>query len=108
QLAAFLSLIPCVLLWLFRGPGAPVEGEIKPKTTTRLTSRDSWKALLEPELAIVVITAVFLNLLHQMGGVFISLYGLGSGMTLTQIGVIRSAFACLNSVTVPISVLVVR
>src|SRR6266571_5113939 len=69
QLAAVLSLIPCVLLWLFRGPGAPVEGEIKPKTATRLTSIDSRKALLEPELAIVVITAVFLNLLHQMGGV---------------------------------------
>ena len=103
QLAAFLSLIPCVLLWLFRGPGAPVEGEIKPKTATRLTSRDSWKALLEPELAIVVITAVFLNLLHQMGGVFISLYGLGVGMSLTQIGVIRAAFAGCNAVTRPIS-----
>ncbi len=103
QLAAFLSLIPCVLLWLFRGPGAPVEGEIKPKTATRLTSRDSWKALLEPELAIVVITAVFLNLLHQMGGVFISLYGLGIGMSLTQIGVIRAAFAGCNAVTRPIS-----
>jgi len=103
QLAAVLSLIPCVLLWLFRGPGAPVEGEIKPKTATRLTSRDSWKALLEPELAIVVITAVFLNLLHQMGGVFISLYGLGVGMSLTQIGVIRAAFAGCNAVTRPIS-----
>jgi len=103
QLAAVLSLIPCVLLWLFRGPGAPVEGEIKPKTATRLTSRDSWKALLEPELAIVVITAVFLNLLHQMGGVFISLYGLGIGMSLTQIGVIRAAFAGCNAVTRPIS-----
>jgi len=44
------------------------------------------RALPEPELAAVVIVALFLNLLHQMGGVSISLYGLGVGMSLTQIG----------------------
>jgi MFS family permease len=58
---------------------------------------------LEPELATVVIVALFLNLLHQMGGVFISLYGLAVGMSLTQIGVIRAAYAGCNAVTRPIS-----
>jgi predicted MFS family arabinose efflux permease len=103
QLAAFLSLIPCVLLWLFRGASAPVESRAKQKTPAKLTSRQSWKALLDPELAVVVITALFLNLLHQMGGVFISLYGLAVGMSLTQIGVIRGAFAGCNAITRPIS-----
>jgi MFS family permease len=46
---------------------------------------------------------MFLNLLHQMGGVFISLYGLAVGMTLTQIGIIRAAYAGCNAVTRPIS-----
>ncbi len=103
QLAAFLSLLPCFLLWLFRGEGASSEAEVKVKKETKLTSRASWKAILEPELAIVVITALFLNLIHQMGGVFISLYGLAVGMNLTQVGTIRAAFAGCNAVTRPIS-----
>jgi MFS transporter, DHA1 family, multidrug resistance protein len=102
QLAAFLSLIPCGLLWLL-GRGAPLaQRKTKEKPAARLT-RDSWKAILEPELATVVITALFLNMLHQMGGVFISLYGLAVGMSLTQIGVIRAAYAGCNAVTRPIS-----
>ena len=51
----------------------------------------------------MVIVAMFLNLLHQMGGVFISLYGLAVGMSLTQIGIIRAAYAGCNAVTRPIS-----
>ena len=51
----------------------------------------------------MVIVALFLNLLHQMSGVFISLYGLAVGMTLTQIGVVRAAYAGCNAVTRPIS-----
>jgi MFS family permease len=54
-------------------------------------------------MAIVLVTALFLNLLHQMSGVFISLYGLAVGMSLTQIGVIRAAYAGCNAVTRPIS-----
>src|SRR3989337_2203890 len=56
-----------------------------------------------PELATVVVVALFLNLLHQMSNVFISLYGLAVGMSLTQIGVIRAAYAGCNAVTRPIS-----
>ena len=103
QLAALLSLIPCVLLWLFRGPGAEEAGKAKEKPKVKLTLQESWKAILEPGLATVVVTALFLNLLHQMGGVFISLYGLAVGMSLTQIGVIRAAYAGCNAITRPIS-----
>lgn len=103
QLAAYLSLIPCLLLWLFRAESRRSGGAVKEKKQTKLTLRESWKALLEPELLIVVITALFLNLIHQMGGVFISLYGLAVGMNLTQIGTIRAAYAGCNAVTRPIS-----
>ena len=65
----------------------------KAKEVGKLTVRESARALLEPELATVVLVALFLNLLHQMGGVFISLYGLAVGMSLTQIGIIRAAYA---------------
>jgi len=103
QLGALLSIVAVALLWFLHGPSsaAPATGKIK--ETGKMTARESFKALLEPELATVVLVALFLNLLHQMGGVFISLYGLGVGMSLTQIGIIRAAYAGCNAVTRPIS-----
>lgn len=103
ELGALLSLIAVALLWFLHGPAAASAGPGKAKESARLTSRDSLKALFQPELATVVLVALFLNLLHQMGGVFISLYALSVGMNLTQIGIIRAAYAGCNAVTRPIS-----
>ena len=103
QLGALLSLVSVGLLWLLHGPSGVGESRIKGRGHNKLTPRESLRALLEPGLATVVIVALFLNLLHQMGGVFISLYGLSVGMSLTQIGVIRAAYAGCNAVTRPIS-----
>ncbi|HEY2920394.1 MAG TPA: MFS transporter [Candidatus Binatia bacterium] len=103
QLGALLSLVSVGLLWFLHRPGGIGESERKGRTESKLASRESLRALLEPELATVVIVALFLNLLHQMGGVFISLYGLAVGMSLTQIGVIRAAYAGCNAITRPIS-----
>ncbi|MGH7794977.1 MAG: MFS transporter [Candidatus Binatia bacterium] len=103
QLGALLSLIAIGLLWLLHGPNGSGESKMKPKEGVKLTTRNSLKALLASELATVVIVALFLNLLHQMSGVFISLYGLAVGMSLTQIGIIRAAYAGCNAVTRPIS-----
>ena len=103
QAAAILSLVPVALLWFLHGPSEHESSKGKQKTAAKLTSKESFKALLQPELATVVVVALFLNLLHQMGGVFISLYALGVGMTLTQVGILRAAFAGCNAVTRPIS-----
>jgi predicted MFS family arabinose efflux permease len=103
QLGALLSLVSVGLLWILQGPSGAGATHAKGKEGAKLTSRASLKALLEPELATVVIVALFLNLVHQMGGVFISLYGLAVGMSLTQIGIIRAAYAGCNAVTRPIS-----
>jgi predicted MFS family arabinose efflux permease len=103
QLAALLSLVSVTLLWFLHRPNKTGNGRVKEKDTAKLTSKESLKALLEPELCAVVMVALFLNLLHQMGGVFISLYGLAVGMSLTQIGIIRAAYAGCNAVTRPIS-----
>lgn len=103
QAAAILSLVPVALLWFLHGPNEYGLGKGKQKTAANLTSKESFKALLEPELVTVIVVALFLNLLHQMGGVFISLYALGVGMTLTQVGILRAAFAGCNAVTRPIS-----
>lgn len=103
QLGALLSFVAVGLLWCLHGPSGDGAAQGKGKEATKLSVRESFKALLEPELATVVLVALFLNLLHQMGGVFISLYGLGVGMSLTQIGIIRGAYAGCNAVTRPIS-----
>jgi MFS transporter, DHA1 family, multidrug resistance protein len=103
QAAALLSAVPLALLWLLRGPQAQKAGKAKEKSRAKITSKESFRAMLEPELATVIIVALFLNLLHQMSGVFISLYGLAVGMNLTQIGVIRAAYAGGNAITRPIS-----
>jgi predicted MFS family arabinose efflux permease len=103
QLGALLSLISVALLWFLHGPGRAPAVPSKTKESAKVSSKDSLKALLRPELATVVLVALFLNLLHQMGGVFISLYALSVGMNLTQIGIIRAAYAGCNAVTRPIS-----
>src|SRR5439155_16139284 len=71
QAAAILSLVPVALLWFLHGPSEHESGKGRQKTAAKLTSKESFKALLQPELATVVVVALFLNLLHQMGGVFI-------------------------------------
>jgi predicted MFS family arabinose efflux permease len=103
QWGALLSLVAVALLWLLHGHSLAASGTARERDKAKLTSKESLKALLEPELCTMVIVAMFLNLLHQMGGVFISLYGLAVGMSLTQIGVIRAAYAGCNAVTRPIS-----
>jgi predicted MFS family arabinose efflux permease len=103
QLGAFVSLIGVGLLWLFNRPMAAAGKTGGLKSGGKLTWAESLKALLEPELATVVIVALFLNVVHQMGSVFISLYGLSVGMTLTQVGIVRAAYAGCNAVTRPIS-----
>jgi predicted MFS family arabinose efflux permease len=103
QLGALLSAVAVGLLWLLHGPSGASESKAQAKIGTQMSARESLEAVLDPQLATVVIVALFLNLLHQMGGVFISLYGLAVGMSLTQIGVIRAAYAGCNAVTRPIS-----
>ena len=103
QLAALLSLVSVALMWFLHAPSSSTESKVKGKAGAKFASKESLRALLEPELATVVLVALFLNLLHQMGGVFISLYGLAVGMNLTQIGIIRAAYAGCNAVTRPIS-----
>jgi len=103
QLGALLSLVSVGLLWSLQGPSGSGESKVRGKGGDKLTSKELFRALLEPELATVVLVALFLNLLHQMGGVFISLYALAVGMNLTQIGIIRAAYAGCNAITRPIS-----
>jgi len=103
QSGALLSLAAVGLLWLLKDAREGGERAATPQASAKMSLQGSLRALLEPELATVVLVALFLNLVHQMGGVFISLYGLAVGMSMTQIGIIRAGYAGVNAVTRPIS-----
>jgi len=103
RVAAFLSLVPVALLWLLRGKGGSRGVKAQGKVASKMTWRGALKAILDPGLATVIAVALFLNLVHQASGVFITLYGLGVGLTLTQVGVLRAAYAGCNAITRPIS-----
>lgn len=107
QLAALLSLLCAGLLFtLGSGPSETRrKGESPP---AGLHWVQSLKAAWEPKLVTVAVVALFLNLLHQMANVFLPLYGLAVGLTLTQVGVIKGFYALCNAITRPISGLVVK
>ncbi len=108
SMAAFLSLL-CLLLIRF-AKGAPSQATIRQEKSPRakMTFVNSFKAILEPGMAGVVIVALFLNVIHQIGNVFLPLYGLAVGLTLTQVGVIRAFYSLCNAVTRPLSGFVVN
>lgn len=107
QLAALLSLLCAGLLFtLGSGPSETRrKGESPPDGVHWV---QSLKAAWEPKLVAVAVVALFLNLLHQMANVFLPLYGLAVGLTLTQVGVIKGFYALCNAITRPISGLVVK
>ena len=66
QLGALLSLVSVALLWFLHGPSRTNDAPTRAKEKAKITVKESFHAVLEPELATVVLVALFLNLLHQM------------------------------------------
>jgi predicted MFS family arabinose efflux permease len=106
--AAVLSLLGIIPVWSIRSSSPERSATEKKAAQSNPGLRNSLKAILEPNMAGVVVVALFLNALHQVGNVFLPLYGLAVGMTLTQVGVIRAFYSLCNAITRPISGLVVN
>jgi predicted MFS family arabinose efflux permease len=95
-------------LFLFLGRPAPAKKEDRPSGSDGThTIFQSLRSLAHPGIAAIVIVALFLNMLHQIGSTFFPLYGLAVGLTLTQVGLIRGSYALCNAVIRPLSGLVV-
>ena len=105
--AALLALFAFVLIALIKVSESQHPKEEKTPAAALGFGR-ALRALVEPEVAGVVVVALFLNMLHQVGNVFLPLYGLSIGLTLTQVGVIRALYSLCNAVTRPLSGLVVQ
>jgi MFS family permease len=105
--AALLALFAFVLIALIKVSESQRPKEEKTPPAALGFGR-ALRVLVEPEVAGVVVVALFLNMLHQVGNVFLPLYGLSIGLTLTQVGVIRALYSLCNAVTRPLSGLVVQ
>jgi predicted MFS family arabinose efflux permease len=108
QTAAFLALLCAAVFVIFRRRLDSLDHQKNRPDPSAFTGlRNSLRAVAEPEMASVVVVALFLNLLHQVGNVFLPLYGLAVGLTLTQIGIIKGLYALCNSIARPLSGFVV-
>ncbi|HEY2989998.1 MAG TPA: MFS transporter [Candidatus Binatia bacterium] len=108
QLAALMSVLCAGLLFSLNKPTSSDGPKNGGSTSPGLHWLQALKAAWEPKLVAVAVVALFLNLLHQMANVFLPLYGLAVGLTLTQVGVIKGFYALCNAITRPISGLVVN
>ncbi|HEY6198971.1 MAG TPA: MFS transporter, partial [Candidatus Binatia bacterium] len=101
--AAWLGLV-CIILLFLLSPRRLRHGESssteKKPAVPILTAL---KGIVDPKVASIVVVALYLNLLHQMGHAFLPLYGLAIGLSLTQVGVIRAFYSLCNAVTRPFS-----
>jgi predicted MFS family arabinose efflux permease len=100
-----LSCLP-ILFYLKWRPASPGKPELQERRSPGVF--DSLKNTLDPKIAAVMVVALFLNIIHQMGSVFLPLYGLAVGLSLTRIGVIKGLYALCNAITRPLSGLVVQ
>jgi len=51
----------------------------------------------------MVVVHLFLNMIHQLGMVFLPLFGLAVGLSLTQVGLIKGLYSLCNAITRPLS-----
>lgn len=59
--------------------------------------------LLDPQVVAVALVGFFLNLFFNLGTTYVTLYALGVGFTLGQIGVIKGALSLTNVIARPFS-----
>jgi predicted MFS family arabinose efflux permease len=102
QFGGLVALLALALILFLAHPAPARTEEGAARGGSTRTVLESLRNLVDPTVAAVVVVALFLNLLHQIGAVFLPLYGLAVGLTLTQIGAIRGFYSLCNAVTRPL------
>ena len=108
KLSSLLGLLCIFLLFFLRPPPSRTAAKNSSKGKQVQPILASLKRILEPKTATIMVVALFLNLLHQMGNALFPLYGLAVGLTLTQVGAIRAFYSLCNAITRPLSGSVVK
>ena len=103
RFATLLGILCIVLLLVVHTASVRKTMEAASPRKTAQPVLASLRGILDPNVASIIVVALFLNLLHQMGNAFVPLYGLAIGLSLTQVGVIRALYSLCNAVTRPFS-----
>lgn len=106
-LASLLVLVCIGMLFLIKLPSAAVTAHPRSAAMTPPLF-SSLKSTLDPKIGALVVIHLFLNMIHQLGMVFLPLYGLAVGLTLTQVGIIKGLYSLCNAVTRPLSGFVMK
>ena len=105
--ASLLALVCIGLLSFLSRPHTKVGSHPRSAATTT-PLWESLKYILEPKMAAMVVVHLFLNMMHQLGMVFLPLYGLAVGLTLTEVGIIKGLYSLCNAITRPLSGFVMK
>ncbi len=103
KFAALLGLLCLFQLFLVGKAPLPMQRDAESKTSASRSFFKSMRNAWDPKIAAMVVVAVFLNMLHQIGSNFFPLYGLAVGLTLTEVGAIRGIYSLCNAITRPLS-----
>jgi MFS family permease len=103
KFAALLGLL-CLSMFFFMGKApSQIHRDAHKAAVTSPSFLRSLRSIWDVRIAAIVVVALFLNMLHQIGSTFLPLYGLAVGLTLTQVGVIRGVYSLCNAITRPLS-----
>lgn len=111
RLAAVLALFALTMLLCLTQTPSRRATHSPPRVPGSLSLVQQLKSsgvFLNPKMGAIVVVALFVNLVHQMGTAFFPLYGLAVGLSMTEVGTVRGLYALCNAVTRPISGLVVK
>jgi DHA1 family multidrug resistance protein-like MFS transporter len=107
KFGALLGLV-CFSMFFFVGKASQTHSDLDKAAAASPSFLRSLRSIWNPRIAAIVVVALFLNMLHQIGNNFLPLYGLAVGLSLTQVGVIRGIYSLCNAITRPLSGPVVR
>lgn len=105
--ASLLGLLCLAMLFFLSQPPAKAAAPSRVAATTP-PLLEALKSVLEPKVAAMVVIHLFLNMMHQLGMIFLPLYGLAVGLTLTQVGIIKGLYSLCNAITRPLSGFVMK
>lgn len=107
RIGALMTAGSLIFLWLDNPDPATLDeprqrrGGVGLPFRQRMTA--SLKAMSEPKLVIIAMVQFLLNFLHSMISTFFPLYALGIGLTLSEIGLLKSVHSLVNTVARPVA-----
>jgi predicted MFS family arabinose efflux permease len=107
RVGALMTFSSLIFLWMDRPDPATLNEPRQRHAGVPLPIRErmtaSLRAMSEPKLVIIAMVQFLLNFLHSMISTFFPLYALGIGLSLSEIGLLKSVHSLVNTVARPVA-----